>query len=91
MLVNQLQHEDNLANIRAQWALVVQGLLATGVAALLAPPDSLSEVAKAQSPLVWKVLTLAILGLATAAVAAVGVRAAEDHQRRLGEWWRRPP
>ncbi len=84
MLVNQLQHEDNLANIRAQWALVVQGLLATGAAALVGPDDW------AQSPTaawVVKALALAVLGMSTAAGAAWGLRASENQQLRLCQWW----
>ncbi|MGN6830726.1 hypothetical protein [Paucibacter sp. M5-1] len=87
MLVSQLQHEDNLANIRTHWALVIQGLLLTGAGAVLGPTP-FSSLTEKSTPIM---LVLASIGLLTAAAAAVGVRASEDQQEALCRWWREQP
>lgn len=79
LLVNQLQHEDNLANARTQWALVVQSLLVAGAATLI-------QTQPAQIP-VAKLALLVILGMAVAVAAGIGVRASEQQQLNLCRWW----
>lgn len=88
MLIGQLQHEDNLANARTQWALVVQGLLATGVATLLISGGAGCARAWESRSACLQIGLLTLLGTLTSVLAAVGVRASEKQQIKLCQWWK---
>lgn len=85
LLINQLQHEDQLTNMRLQWAVIIDGLLATAMSTLLTTSSNPPECLAATLLLALSVLLAA--GISVWLVILTSLHASQKQQFVLCEWW----
>lgn len=85
LLINQLQHEDQLTNMRLQWALIIDGLLATAMSTLLTAGSDQHHCLEATLLLALSVLFAA--GISVWSVILTSLHASQKQQFKLCEWW----
>jgi hypothetical protein len=87
LVVDLIKHEDSLVNLRTNWTLAFQALLFTAFATLLGLFEKFHFSNPNVTPIHIGLFMLCVLGVASSLAGFLGVRAAEQQQIWLNEWW----